>query len=643
MIPPFHQIRISTKIISSLILTAGIGFFTITYVTFTIVNELSLKNQQEKALLLIETIKPSIELSLFLGFDEKHPKLDAITQLEDVKQLLIVDNTGKDLFNYKKKTLMPHESVITVTKTLLEPSSTKSIGIITLVYDNNQFIQVMNRFYYLYGMAAISAILVFWGILLWIKSILRPIKIIARKVHNFRPGEKITFDLPSTQIEFTQIIEAFEAMQDRVWSYAEKFQTINQNLESQVDEQTKQAIRHLYFDSLTSLPNRLKLQEDLMEYPLHTLAILNIDNFKEINDFFGIEEGDRLLIQVAHWLEDLKLHPYRLGSDEFAFKLPNRVSRDDFFRDAELILSMMNEKRFMIGDETVHLSATIGIAIESDKPLIHADVALHKARQERKVCSIYDHLEGIEKQYRKNIEMSAHIRQALVEHRLVCQYQPIVSTKTGKIDKFETLVRIQNEDGTFIGPYEFLPISQKTKLYHHITQEVVYQACHLFMGRTEQFSINLSSSDILDHRTVVTIENILRQTSTAERVIFEILESEGIENFEEVATFISRMKKLGAKIAIDDFGTGYSNFENILKLNVDILKIDGSLIKSINENPKNRIVVEAIVDFANRIGIETVAEFVSTEEILHNITEIGITYSQGYHTGKPQFLNPQLM
>lgn len=643
MIPSFHNVRISTKIIASLILAGSIGFFSITYVTFTIVNDISTKTQEEKAILLIDTIKPSIELSLFLGFDDKNPKLDAITRLNDVQKLMITDSQGRQIYYYQKENLQETTKHATVTKNLLEPSSSKVIGAITLVYDDDRFVQIMNQFYFLYAIAALSTILVFWGLLLWINYILKPIKIIAKKVHNFRPGEKVHFDLPSTQIEFTQIIDAFKAMQERVWSYAEKFQTINQHLEDKVDEQTKQALRHLYYDSLTSLPNRLKLQEDLMEYPLHSLAILNIDNFKEINDFFGIEEGDLLLIQVAHWLDELKLRPYRLGGDEFAFKLPNRVSREDFYRDAELILSMMNEKRFMIGDETVHLSATIGIAIESDKPLIHADVALNKARVERKICSIYDHLEGIEKQYRKNIEMSAQIRQALVEHRLICQYQPIVSTKTGKIEKFETLVRIQNEDGTLIGPHEFLPISQKTKLYHHITQEVVYQACHLFMGRTEQFSINLSSTDILDHRTVVTIENILRQTSTANRIIFEILESEGIENFDEVASFIARMKHVGAKIAIDDFGTGYSNFENILKLNVDILKIDGSLIKSINENPKNRIVVEAIVDFANRIGVETVAEFVSSEEILEKITEIGITYAQGFHTGKPQSLNPQLM
>jgi EAL domain-containing protein (putative c-di-GMP-specific phosphodiesterase class I) len=136
----------------------------------------------------------------------------------------------------------------------------------------------------------------------------------------------------------------------------------------------------------------------------------------------------------------------------------------------------------------------------------------------------------------------------------------------------------------------------------------------------------------------MTIENILRQTGTADRLIFEILESEGIENFDEVASFITRMKALGVRFAIDDFGTGYSNYENILKLNVDILKIDGSLIRSIDTNPRHRIVVEAIVDFAKRINVDTVAEFVHSEEIYDMVRSYGITYAQGFHTGKPDYL-----
>lgn len=635
----FNDARISTKIISTLIFGVVIISSVVTLVTFWIVRDLTMNAQKEKAALLLDTVEPSVAISLFLGIKDMGEKLSSITRIHEVVALQITDTEGKMILDYSRyRAMLPSES-IQITKNLIEPSSLKSIGSITLTYSGEEFTQTMNRFYTLYGWIAFGVFVTLWMMLIWINRLLLPIKLIARKVHNFKPGHLITFNIPYAQREFTQIIHAFEQMQQSVLEYSLKLQSINTDLEMKVSEQTREALHHLYYDNLTSLPNRLKLQEDLSERSCSTVAILNIDDFKEINDFFGIDTGDWLLGQIGRWLQEMKLHPYRIGGDEFAFRLKEGTSPTQFRHDIETLLSLLSEKLFMIAEETVHIRATVGIAIESEKPLIHADIALNQARVLGQPVSIYDHSEGIEAQYQVNIAMSAQIRQALVEHRIVCQYQPIVSCSTGKIEKFETLVRIRNEDGTLIAPNDFLPIAQKTKLYHHITQEVVYQACTLFSTRDEQFSINLSSSDILDQHTVTTIENILHQTGTANRVIFEILESEGIENFDEVASFIVRMKALGAKFAIDDFGTGYSNYENILKLNVDILKIDGSLIKSINENSRHRIVVEAIIDFAHRIGIDTVAEFVASEEILRTVTEIGVTHSQGFYTGKPVFLN----
>lgn len=640
MIQQLYNLRISTKIIAILTLSAFLFFAVITLATFSIVRDVTINTQREKASLLIDTIAPSVAISLFLGTNNYGDKLSAITQLNEVIALEIIDSQSKTIVNYHKDKSTKPEETIHISHDLLEPGSLKPIGSINLIYSGKAFTKAMNRFYTLYAWFGASITVLLFIMLTWINHLLLPIKLIAKKVREFKLGQKINFDIPYTQREFNQIIHAFENMQDQVLHYSHEIETINQNLEKKVTLKTHEAIQHLYYDNLTSLPNRLKLQEDLLEMPTNTVAILNIDDFKEINDFFGIDVGDSLLIQIAHWLVDMKLNPYRLGGDEFAFRLKAGSTASQFRHDIEMLLSLMSEKHFIIADETIHIRATVGIAIDSDKPLIHADVALHKARHDKLLYSVYDQSEGIEQQYQSNIAMSAQIRQALVEHRIVCQYQPIVSCVSGKIEKYETLVRIQNEDGFLIGPYDFLPIAQKTKLYHHITQEVVYQACNLFASRHEQFSINLSSSDILDIRTIATIENILRQTGTANRIIFEILESEGIENFDEVASFISRMKALGAKIAIDDFGTGYSNFENILKLNVDILKIDGSLIKSIDQNPRHKIVVEAIVDFAHRIGIDTVAEYVASEEILKNVTDLRITYAQGFYTGKPQFLNP---
>lgn len=634
----FSNARLSTKIIMTLLIGGSLIFAVSTLATYWIVRDLTMNTQKEKASLLIQSVEPSVAISLFLGIKEIEDKVSSITRLHEVVALEITDIEGVMIYNYHNKFSNSLVKTIKITKSIMEPSSIKSIGAITLTYSGEEFTKTMYHFYTLYGLIIMGAILTLWLILIWINHLLLPIKLIARKVHNFRPGEKIIFDIPYAQHEFVQIIKAFESMQQRVWDYAQKFQTINQDLEIKVKNKTHELIQNLYRDTLTTLPNRLKLQEDLLIFPTNTVAIFNIDDFKEVNDFFGINAGDDLLGQIAYWLSETKLQPYRIGGDEFAFILPPEFSHEQIDHTIISLLSNFEERNFIIGEESFHLRSTVGVAIMSKKPIIHADIALNKARSIKKSYSLYDSTEGIEDQYKSNIAMSAQIRQALIEHRIVCQYQPIVNCKTGVTDKYETLVRIQRDDGTLIPPNDFLPIAKKTKLYSSITQEVIYQACHTFSNRTEHFSINLSNSDILDPHTLTTIERILKQTNTANRIVFEILESEGIENFDEVALFITRMKELGASIAIDDFGSGYSNFENILKLNVDFLKIDGSLIKTIDQNPRHRIVVESIVDFAHRIGIETIAEFVATEDILSIVTELGITYSQGYHTGKPMSL-----
>lgn len=460
----FKNARLSTKLFFSLVITFLIIFATVTLVTFIIVRDLTMNTQKEKAALLIDAVEPSISLSLFLGIKDMGNKLSSITRLNEVIALTISDNNGKTLLNYHQYgTSSPYES-IKVSKNLMEPSSLRPIGTITITYSGEEFTKTMNRFYTLYGWIALSVFIILWIMLIWINRLLLPIKLIARKVRNFKPGEKITFDIPYTQREFTQIIHAFRVMQQSVWEYSQEIETINKNLEIKIAEQTHEATRHLHYDNLTTLPNRLKLQEDLSTKQSNTVAILNIDDFKEINDFFGIDAGDWLLSQIAHWLVEMKLSPYRLGGDEFAFRIKEGSTSAEFRHNIEMLLSLLSEKLFMIADETVHVRATVGIAIESEKPLIHADVALNKARSAKLPYSVYDQSEGIEQQYQANIAMSARIRQALVEHRIVCQYQPIVSCISGKIEKFETLVRIKNEDNSLIAPYDFLPIAQKTKL-----------------------------------------------------------------------------------------------------------------------------------------------------------------------------------
>ncbi len=405
------------------------------------------------------------------------------------------------------------------------------------------------------------------------------------------------------------------------------------------EKAAKERIFHLnYYDQLTTLPNRQKIMLDIQNNPPCACAIFNIERFRELNDFFGIATGDSILVQIAKKSLEIGVEAYRIGGDEFAILFYEDLSHDAIQKYVSNILLQLNEIDLNIANESVNIRMSVGVAFKSERILTNADIALHIAKEKKVSFWIYEEDEKIEESYRKNIAMTATIHKALLENRIICYYQPIVNFSTQKIEKYETLVRIVDEDGTILMPNDFLPIAKKTKLYPRITQEVVAQACRCFASRKELFSINLSIEDISNPKIVQEIIQTIVHTNTAKRVIFELLESEGIEDYDIASKFIAQVKPLGARIAIDDFGTGYSNFEHILKLNVDCIKIDGSLIKGIVANDKHRIIVETIVDFAKKIGACTVAEYVCDEAVYETVKESGVDFSQGYHTGKPQAL-----
>lgn len=301
----------------------------------------------------------------------------------------------------------------------------------------------------------------------------------------------------------------------------------------------------------------------------------------------------------------------------------------------QTILALLSDKVFVVDGNPITIAMTAGVSLGPDKALTRADIALHRARQARRSIAFYDESENVEEQFKTNRAISAMVKSALANNRVLCYYQPIMRCDDGTIDKYEALVRVVDDQGRVLPPVDFLAIVQHTKLYPHLTQEVVWQACNRFASRQETVSINLLARDIRDPVTEESILSTLESTGAGPRVIFEIIEAEGVEDFERMSAFIKKVKALGAKIAIDDFGTGYSNFENVLKLEIDYLKIDGSLISEIDTNSRHRIVVETIVAFAHHTGAETVAEFVWSEAILRAVKSLGITYAQGYHIGRP--------
>lgn len=397
--------------------------------------------------------------------------------------------------------------------------------------------------------------------------------------------------------------------------------------------------RQFYTDSLTSLPNRFKLLEDIQSSKYPWLALMNIDSFQELNDFYGHEAGDAILKDLGDRLymllpsKDAKL--YKLHSDEYAILIDKGLERIEFEEIVYNLIHRLQKEQFEFKSNSVSLNITAGVANSKEQLLTNCDIALKLAKKEGKMYIVYDSTISAHKDYENNILWIKRLKYALSHDNLFPYFQPIVNNKTQKIEKYECLARLKSE-GQIISPYFFLDVAKKSKLYTKITRVILRKSFDYFRDLEYEFSINLSAQDILDVEVNEYIKELVKSYSGNERVVFELTESEGIENFDEVLEFIEFVKSYGCKVAIDDFGTGYSNFEYLMKLKVDYIKIDASMIKNIVDDKNAQVVTKTIVDFATQLGIKTIGEFVCSEEVYHYIKSIGVDYSQGFYFGKPQ-------
>ncbi len=400
------------------------------------------------------------------------------------------------------------------------------------------------------------------------------------------------------------------------------------------------SIEHqFYYDTLTGLENRRKLTELLELRKNIFLMIINIDSFQEINDLYGEEVGDKVLKEFASYLRVIIRSEggiYRLHSDEFAYICNNEIDLHEFELFASLISDNISRKIFKIDEShEVSLSVSIGMSYGSDLLLANADMALRIAKKNKNNFVIYDESMGMTKEYDKNLKWTKKLKDAIDNNKVIPVFQPIVDVKTNKIVKFEALMRIIDDDESHIAPIHFLELAKKNKLYHQLTKIMIEKTLDRFKDLDYKVSINVSVEDILNKNIYDFIMYKLNSSPISENVVFEIIESEGIENFDQVLEFIDDVKKYGVKISIDDFGTGYSNFEYLMKLKVDYIKIDGSMIKNIDVDNKSKMITQTIVDFAKKMNIQTIAEFVHSKDVFDKIKELDVDYAQGYYFGKP--------
>ncbi len=397
-----------------------------------------------------------------------------------------------------------------------------------------------------------------------------------------------------------------------------------------------------YHDELTTLPNRKKLIETLSLEDDAILMILNIDKFQHINDLYGDKIGNDIIKNTALIIKENVSKDailFKLHADEYALYLPTAGVYEEIKTLALHLANCIENHTFTINENEIYVNATIGVAYGTSYLLNYADMALKLAKKKRKKYLIYESSMNIEHDYEQNLKWSKKIKDAIENNRIEPLFQPIVDTKTSKIVKYEALMRMIDENGEYLSPIHFLELAKKNKLYPKLTKIIIEKTFEIFKNIDAQVSINLSVYDVLNEDVYATIIEKLYEYKLGDRIVFELIESDGIENYKEVIEFINEVKKTGAKISIDDFGTGYSNFEYIMKLKVDYIKIDASMIKDIDHNINSQLVTETIIDFARKMNIQTIAEFVHSQSVFEVVKNMGIDFAQGYYFGKPQKLD----
>ena len=404
-------------------------------------------------------------------------------------------------------------------------------------------------------------------------------------------------------------------------------------------KQCKTEFMSRYFtDNLTHLPNLYQLRKDFSDNEHASLVSVVVDDFATINNFYGFIVGDFVLEQVGKFLqENLEEKVYRVSGTEFAISIEKDLS---FYELKEYMANIyQNIKNIQIDyqNSKIITSLTMASSTSSSNENVFSKVsmALKYAQDNHLPFWIYEDSMRFENEYEQNLSISSKVRHAVDNSKVIPYFQPILDNTSGKVVKYECLARLQDENDNVVSPTLFIPLAKRIKVYNLITKIIIEKSFEAFEDNNYDFSINLSIDDVMNTDIFEFIIDKLKNSPISNRVIFEIVESEAIVDFTKVSKFINEIKRHGARIAIDDFGDGYSNFSYLIKMDVDFIKIDGSLISDIDVDNNSLLVVETIVQFAKKLGIKTIAEYVHSSTVMDKVKEIGIDYSQGFYIDRP--------
>ncbi|MCD2323827.1 EAL domain-containing protein [Sphingomonas sp. IC-56] len=413
-------------------------------------------------------------------------------------------------------------------------------------------------------------------------------------------------------------------------------------------EAEQRAYQLAYNDPLTGLPNRRALAETLAGR-LHieaggaafALLILDLDRFKAVNDVHGHPVGDQLLRSVADRLGEVvqdRGQSYRLGGDEFAIVLEG----DDVpaCHVAQAIVQRLGEP-FILGDRVHHIGASVGTALypldggDRETLMRRADIALYRAKQAGRAqyCRFEPALDA-EIGRRAGIEVE--MREAIARGAFVPHYQPIVDLRSGVVIGNEMLARWPRPAGEAIGPDQFIPIAEECGLIDELMLGLLRRAFNETRHWGTMLAVNISPNQLKDRWFSEKMLAVMHQAQfPPNKLTIEITENALITDAASARETIGALKQQGIQLALDDFGTGYSSLLHLQMLPFDRIKIDRSFVATMDHDPEALRLVDAIVSLARKLDLPVVAEGIESAATAQAVADLGCTYGQGFHFGRP--------
>ena len=427
---------------------------------------------------------------------------------------------------------------------------------------------------------------------------------------------------------------------------------------------TRQLAHDATHDALTGLINRPEFERRLeralasaQQYGArHALCYLDLDQFKIVNDTAGHPAGDELLKQINTLLSGMFRERdtlARIGGDEFGLLLENcPLERAQVI--AQTVVSTLREHRFHWQGRSYQIGVSIGLVLitaatqDTTQLLTQADIACYTAKElGRNRVHLYQTEDAETTQRHGDILGAAGLRDALEQGRFRLHYQPIVPLHAPdpRPVRYEVLLRVAyqrgpDETSELVLPAAFIPAAERYGLMNAIDRWVIQTAFRDYAGGIGQtgarIAINLSGNSLSDETLLDFIEaQFAAHAFPPERVCFEITETAAIQNLHRALELLAVLKRRGSQLALDDFGSGLSSFHYLKTLPVDYLKIDGSFVKDMIDNPSDSALVAAINQMSHTLGIQTIAEYTHSQAIVERLRELGVDYAQGYFFGQP--------